>query len=175
LNNNNGKWEKYEPYMAQFNSPGAVISTAQYDLHRMRRKPENNFFSRRSIVALEPLIYEQVERLCERMDGYKANKSPLTVNHAMLCFTGDVVSQYAFGESWHLLDSPDFAPWMLSANKKIGEYSHSLKQWPWLVHVLNALPLPWIAAVAPDVAMILKYQEVSESWIKFNEATDIWF
>jgi cytochrome P450 len=155
--------------MAQFNSTGAVISTAQHDLHRMRRRHESGFFSKRSIVGLEPMIYNHIERLCKRLEMFKENKSPLTVNHAMLCFTGDVVSKYAFGESWHLLDTVDFAPWMLSANKKTGEYSHALKQWPWLVHVLNALPLPWIARVAPDVAKILKYHEVSSSSISLNE------
>jgi cytochrome P450 len=85
--------------MAQFNSPGAVILTAQYDLHRMRRKPENAFFSKRSIVALESAIYDHVERLCNRLEELKWKKSPLTINHAMFCFTGDVVSEYVFSES----------------------------------------------------------------------------
>jgi cytochrome P450 len=158
--------------MAQFNSPGAVISTAQYDLHRMRRKQENSFFSKRNIVALEPIVYTHIDRLCKRLEEFKENKSPLTVNHAMLCFTGDVVSEYVFGESWHLLDTADFAPWMLSANKKIGEYSHALKQWPWFVHILNSLPLPWIARVAPDVAKILEYEDVGNSFASFDQASD---
>jgi hypothetical protein len=135
----------------------------------MRRKPENNFFSKRSIVALEPLIQQHIERLCSRIEDFKASRQPLTVNHAMLCFTGDVVSEYVFGVSWELLKSPDFAPWMLSANKTTGELSHTMKQWPWLVHVLNVLPVSSLALFAPDVAKIFRYQEVCNlyhsSWL----------
>ena len=167
LFNNNHKWDKYERYMAQFNSPGAIISTAPCDIHRMRRKPANNFFSRRSIAALEPLIHHHVERLCERFEKFRSSGSPVTVNYAMNCFTGDVVSEYVFGESWRLLESPDFAPWLLSSNKRAGEYSHAMKQWPWLVHVLNALPISWISMLAPDMGMILGYINVSRSLTLF--------
>lgn len=147
--------------MAQFNSPGAVVSTAAYEPHRRRRKAENNFFSKRSIVALEPLIYQQVGKLCGRLEKIRDSKTPLQVNCAMLCFTGDVVSRYVFGESWGLLDTPDFAPWMLSANKMTGELSHAMKQWPWLVHVFNSMPISWLTKMAPDIAKIMNYQSVS--------------
>jgi cytochrome P450 len=127
----------------------------------MRRKPENNFFSKRSIVALEPLIYQHVDKLCDRLGQFRSSGQPLTVNHAMLCFTGDVVSDYVFGGSWDLLKSPDFAPWMLSANKKTGELSHTMKQWPWLVHILNVVPTALLSWASPDVAKIFRYQDVS--------------
>lgn len=139
------------------------MSTAQHDLHRMRRKHENNFFSKRSIVALEPLIYRHVEILCNRLQEFRTSEIPLMVNDAMIAFTSDVVSEYVFGEPWSVLESADFAPWLLSANKKAGEFSHAMKQWPWLVHILNALPISWISRVAPDVAIILNYQDVSKS------------
>lgn len=163
LYNNTEKWDKYRPYMAQFNSPGSVISTAPHDLHRMRRKHENNFFSKRSIVALEPLIYRHVETLCNRLQEFRTDEIPLPVNNAMLCFSSDVVSEYVFGESWNLLESADFAPWLQSANRMTGQLSHAMKQWPWLVPVLNALPISWISKVVPDVAIVLDYQDVSKS------------
>jgi hypothetical protein len=82
------------------------------------------------------------------------------VNAVMLCFTSDVVSEYAFGESYNLLQTEDFSFSLLVANKKIGEYSHSLKQFPWLVHVFNFIPQDWIARLSPDFALILGYQDV---------------
>ena len=146
--------------MAQFNSPGAAISTAQYDLHRMRRKPENNFFSKRSIVALEPRIHDYIAKLSKRLDEFCETKSPLTINYAMLCFTTDVVSEYVFGQPWDLLDTTDLSPWMLQSTKRAGELSHTIKQWPWIIHIINTLPLSWVSKLDPGTAKILRFQDV---------------
>ena len=161
LYNSNAKWEKYEPYMAQFNSREAMFSTAQYDLHRMRRKPENNFFSKRSIVALEPVIHQSLDKMRKRLDAAEKSRSLVPINALMLCFTTDVVSEYIFGESWSLLDTPDFSPWMGKAIKTAGESAHALKQWPWLSGVMNALPSSLMSRIAPEVARTLRYQDVS--------------
>jgi cytochrome P450 len=145
LYNNNYKWDKYWLYINQFNTPGAVISTIEHDVHRARRKPENNFFSKRSVVALEPMIHRNLDKLCARMRQFRDSKTVFSLNTAMLCFTSDVVSEYAFDTSYNLLETDDLSPSMLAANKKTGEYSHAMKQFPWLLQVFNFLSQEWIA------------------------------
>ena len=78
----------------------------------------------------------------------------------MLCYTSDVVSEYAFGKSYDLLDTPDLAPSMLQANKTTGEGSHTLKQWPWLVKVFEVIPISWVAKLSADFGLVLRYQDV---------------
>ena len=160
LYNNNAKWDKYEPYTAQFNSPGSTISTADHDLHRARRKPENNLFSKRNVIALEPIIHKNIRKVCARLEEYKKEQAPFPVNQAMLSFTSDVVSEYAFGKSYDLLDTVDLAPSMLKANKTTGEGSNTLKQWPWLVKVFEVIPISWIAKLSADFGLVLRYQDV---------------
>ena len=106
------------------------------------------------------MIHRNLEELCARMEQFRNSKMVFPLNTAMLCFTSDVVSEYAFGESYNLLRTKDFSPSLLVANKKTGEYSHSLKQFPWLVHVFNFIPKDWIARLSPDFALILGYQDV---------------
>jgi hypothetical protein len=80
----------------------------------------------------------------------------------MLCFTSDVVSEYAFGpqHSYNLLGLEDFAPSLLAANKKAGECSHTMKQFPFLGTVFNRLSLAWVKKLSPDFGLILEFQEV---------------
>ena len=88
------------------------------------------------VVALERLIHRNLERLCARMSHFRDAKIVFPVNAAMLCFTNDVVSEYAFGpqysyrHSYNLLGLEDFAPSLLAANKKAAECSYTMIQFP---------------------------------------------
>ena len=137
-----------------------MISTIEHDIHRARRKPENNFFSKRSVVALEPMMHRNLDKRCARMCQFRDSRTVFPLNAAMLCFTSDVVSEYAFGSSYNLLDTEDLSPSILTANKKTGEYSHALKQFPWIIHVFNFLSQEWIARLSSDFGLILGYQDV---------------
>jgi hypothetical protein len=149
----------------QFNARESTISTIPHDIHRLRRKPENNFFSKRSIVAIEPLIHNGLDKLSLLLKVARETKAPLGVNAAFVAFSSDVVSEYAFGDSYDLLaiGKEVERERMSRALKSAGIASHTLKQWPWLVQFFDALPQSWISRLNPDFGLILGGQEVSSS------------
>src|SRR4051812_7390200 len=88
--------------------PTAFISTVSHDLHRIRRAPVNHFFSKRSVLKLEPMIRGMVEKLSSRVAGFKGSDQPLNMRNATAALAMDVVTQYAFAKPYGALDDEDF-------------------------------------------------------------------
>lgn len=99
-------------------SPGALsvagFATIPHELHRARRAPLSRFFNRAHISKLENEILDLGSMTIDKMLR-RAGGGPFVVNQALQCFTGDVISQYSFGqpmgfvaqEGWE----PNFATW----------------------------------------------------------------
>lgn len=62
------KVNKDSATVAAFGAPSSVVSTVDHELHRAQRGYLNTFFSKRSIVDLEPIIHERFDRLCMRLE-----------------------------------------------------------------------------------------------------------
>jgi len=109
------------------------------------------------------MIRHNLDRLCMLFDSAKETQGPLGLNAVMGAFTSDVVSEYAFGESYGLLDlgKDEEREKMNQALKVAGIASHTLKQWPWLVQVFDALPVSWISWLNPDFGLLMGPHEVS--------------
>ncbi|MCJ1443519.1 MAG: hypothetical protein MMC23_004017 [Stictis urceolatum] len=50
----------------------SAFGTTDHYLHRSRRAPMNNFFSKGPVSAPEPRIYECVEKVCNHLENYHA-------------------------------------------------------------------------------------------------------
>lgn len=56
----------------------SIFGTIRPEHHRLRRSALNPFFSKRSIVGIEPLIQDKVNKLCNTVERYiQSGKSPL--------------------------------------------------------------------------------------------------
>jgi hypothetical protein len=108
------------------------------------------------------MIYSNLDRLCILLDQAKKTRSPLGLNATIGAFTSDVVTEFAFGKSYGLLDvgKEDEREQMSKALKISGVASHTLKQWPWLVQVFDSIPYDWISWISPDFGLLLGGQEV---------------
>lgn len=82
----------------------AEFGTVNHDLHRQRRAPVARFFSRANVAKLEAEIKEHAQALCDKLLR-QAGGAALDVKTAYSCFTADVISGYAFGRSFGLLDA----------------------------------------------------------------------
>lgn len=106
------------PHQLNGVSPGALsvagFATIPHELHRARRAPLSRFFNRGHISKLENEILDLGSMTIDKMLR-RAGGGPFVVNQALQCFTGDVISQYSFGqpmgfvaqEGWE----PNFATW----------------------------------------------------------------
>lgn len=112
-----------------------------HDLHRARRGALNRFFSKVSVVKLEPLVVATVQKLCAQIDNYAGIGKPVELAAAFSCMTTDIVTDYAFGKSYHFLNSPTFAPNLRSAILKGGAMGPLVKQFPWFLRLVKAIPV----------------------------------
>lgn len=83
----------------------------------MRKGPFAKFFSRQQVLKLESEVQQFAQLTADKMLRY-ADKEPFDVKEAFNCFTADIISQYAFGESMGFIAQegwePNFATWTKS-------------------------------------------------------------
>ena len=93
----------------------AHVATTSHDLHRLRRKPMEPFFSRLGVSRSWPDIAEVVECFARRIESLKGTGSVIRFDHACSAFAGDVIGQICFNKEQKLLEDPDFTPewWVL--------------------------------------------------------------
>jgi hypothetical protein len=70
---------------------GSHFLTTPHDLHRARRKPLEPYFSRLGISKLEPIIHELIEKIIKRFIALEGTGAIVRLDHAMICYTGDMV------------------------------------------------------------------------------------
>jgi len=109
-----------------------------------------------------------IEKLCVRIDAFKASGEPMPVELAYRCLTTDVVTLYALNKSWNYLDSPDFSPRWFRTIKATGEMGHVIKQANWILPVVRAMPDWLMARLSPDMMLILDWQKVSHLLLKYR-------
>ena len=92
------------------NFTGSHVLTVSHDLHRLRRKPLEPFFSRLGISRLWPDLAEIMERFARRIESLKGTGSVVRLEQAYSALAGDVISRVCWNQEERLLDDPDFAP-----------------------------------------------------------------
>ena len=60
----------------------SLFSTIDYQTHRMRRDPLNQFFSMQRVRRLQPVIQERVDTLIDRMVGYQSTGAVIQAENA---------------------------------------------------------------------------------------------
>lgn len=173
LNSFQGKWNK-DPYTAhQFANPGSLVGTLDHDIHRRRRAAVLPFFSKQKIYALEPVITATVEKLCDKLQDYRKNGSPVPIRNAFHCFAADVVAEYCFAESGGLLDTPDFGLTHMQEHAqglKAGLRARYLPSW--YLPVVRGAP-EWIrASIDPAAKHFEVWHRVSlnalDKWLTYH-------
>ncbi|KAJ6092288.1 cytochrome P450 [Penicillium canescens] len=150
--------DKYPYFSAQFGIPDSVFGTPGHDLHRLRRSALNRFFSKASVTKLEPIIHRAIEKLCEQLQGHAGSAYPVTMTMAFSCMTTDVVTEYAFAKSYNFLNSPTFEPNFHRAIIAGSDMGPWIKQFPWLVTLMNTLPQWAVMQINPEAAVYVQFQ-----------------
>lgn len=156
---------KSEFYLNQFGLPGAGFGTADHKLHRARRAAMNPFLSKRSVERLQPMLNFMIEKLCGRIEEYRATAEPMSMRQVFMCLTTDVVTLYALNRSWNHLDSKDFSPVWVETIKATASAGHIMKQFPFIFPIIRALPRSVVRAMDPGMLLLLEFQDVSASSI----------
>jgi cytochrome P450 len=122
-------------------TPGAMASTNDHEIHRLRRGVLSNFFSKRSVTDLESVIQEKVNTLKERFMGAFHEETVLGLPSVFAALTADMITHYCHGESRGYLIAPDFKNNHMEALDSLFTLFHINRFIPLLAHILARLPL----------------------------------
>lgn len=96
----------------------------------------------------------------------QGTQQPVNLGLAFKCLATDVVSDYALGESYNLIETPDFSVKWFEVQRDTGELVLFAKHFPWLVPLLRHLPSTLIALLATEMGHFLTKAKVRQSILK---------
>ncbi|KIW01741.1 uncharacterized protein PV09_06917 [Verruconis gallopava] len=129
-----------------------------HDEHRMRRNALSRYFSKAAVSKFERYIRETSEKLARRLLDYRKS-GPITISAAYSSFATDVITEYSFGKSFHLLDRDRFLPNLQAANDGYGQMLHILRIFPWLSIVMTWIPQERLLKMNPGMAEWLALEQ----------------
>ncbi|KAF7189124.1 Cytochrome P450 monooxygenase [Pseudocercospora fuligena] len=169
------KSSKYEWTAGRFGNESSVFTTSDPTLHRIRRAPLNNMFSRRAILNFEPVVSRYVDVFCNGLEKFRQTGSICNMTEAFSAYAGDVVTDYCFGFSYEHLALEGFTDSFHDAFMAVSAFGHVALQFPWMHPLLNSLPDSWNAAMNPPLAKLLGLQKdlrAKIAQVKENVAKD---
>ncbi|KAI4252461.1 MAG: hypothetical protein LQ352_004272 [Teloschistes flavicans] len=158
------KYSKDGKFYGGFSNPNSMFTTPSNELHRTRRAVLNNFFSRKSVLDLEDVVQEKVQILMEHVSKALASGTALDVHHGLRAVSIDVITDYAFGQSYGLLDQPDLGLEFSTLVHRLGPAAWVFRQWPWLSPIVMAIPKSVIYFINKPMGFVRELQIVTFIW-----------
>ncbi|KAL9620731.1 MAG: hypothetical protein Q9160_004744 [Pyrenula sp. 1 TL-2023] len=124
-----------------------------HEVHRKRRDALNSFFSRRSVIELEPMIRSKIERLTRVFGRHRDSGTVVNLSSTYYALANDIVVRYSFSRDDDLLDNESKAA---TLRKNISDLLLGVKisqHFPWIFSMLNALPLFIAKNIMPPGAL----------------------
>ena len=138
---------------------GSLQWTANDDLHRMRRRPYNPFFSIQPITKLEDLIHESLYKLLAHFDRGVASQQPFDVSTLYRCFLADNICDYAFGCDVGFLADPEKGKELFEAHRSVATLGYLFMEVPGFLKIL--LKVAHYLPTHGGIAAFGEFKEVS--------------
>lgn len=155
------KTEKYPWAMKMFGLQYAFFATLNHDLHRMKRNAFAHYLSKASLLRLEPGIQSVIEVMVSRLHKLKGTGRVINLLDMYACMTADVIGHYAFAHAYNMMEDPDFAPHWHDTLMDVSKNGHLLKQFPFLLPMMQAMPEWLVKIVSPGTMTLINFQKVS--------------
>ncbi|EFY85402.1 trichodiene oxygenase [Metarhizium acridum CQMa 102] len=152
--------------------PSSLLATADHHQHRARRNYLSPFFSKRAIVAMEPLIWERVAKLCQRLESALETGTTVPLDSAFSSLTADIITQRFYGEHFNYLDIPDYRNAVTEAILGVVHISNLIRFVPWLLPMLQMTPIWVIRMILPPFADFLVMREEMKRKILASSGTE---
>lgn len=156
------RYWKSPNYYRVFGAPAAFFTTVPNKLHATRRAELNPFFSRRAVLALEPVVQEKARTLLARLKDDLDTKGVVELHDLFAALSVDVASDYSFHDSYNLLNvetyGRDFANMIRGVLKMFWFFMQSST-----LHTI-AISLPtWVSGMEPRFRRYNTMVEVKSS------------
>jgi cytochrome P450 len=154
--------EKYPWAVKIVGNGNSSFVTIDHDLHRLRRGAYAPFFSKASVQKqAEPVVQPIVNKLVRRLQQLRGTGVIINLNEMYASLTGDIISQYALGAPYDLLDHPDFSPHWYQAWSNVAHNVHLLNHFGWVVPLMSMMPVWMVNFINPRVGSLFRLLQVA--------------
>lgn len=160
INHVGTKYSKDPLFYGAFGNPNSSFTTPSNELHRIRRSGLNSFFSRKVVLDLEDVVQSKVKKLSDLVRKTLDKGGSIDLHHGLRAVSIDVITDYAFGTSYDLLEQPDLGLKFFTMVHKIGPAAWIFRQWPWLRFVAFATPEPLVRLLSKPIGEVLDMKQV---------------
>ncbi|KAL5332911.1 cytochrome P450 [Aspergillus crustosus] len=136
----------------------SMMTTIGHEHHRFRRNILDNFFSKRSVMELTPMIEERIEKLIARFQEFHESKSAVQLDDAFAALTADIITYYCYGKLWGFLEDRDFKSDIMAAANEITSICHVIRFFPFLDTLLQRAPGWMVRILAPGKKSLFDFQ-----------------
>ncbi|KAK4109141.1 cytochrome P450 [Canariomyces notabilis] len=140
----------YDSFGQGIGFDGSHLFTREHDLHRVRRKPLEPFFSKMGVARLQPMLAEVALHLESRIREYSSTNKVIRLDHAFSSYAGDIIARMCMddGESRNrLLSDPEFSADWFDDIITIIRSIPLFMAFPWIIRILSTIPesvLLWV-------------------------------
>ncbi|KAL8834369.1 MAG: hypothetical protein Q9170_003779 [Blastenia crenularia] len=153
------RYSKDAAFYGGFANPNSMFTTPSNELHRLRRSELNPFFSRKVVLDLEDIVQEKAQRLIDLLQEALASGKALDAYHGFRAVSIDVITDYAFGQSYGLLDQVDLGKEFFDLMQRLGPAAWIFRQWPWLKPVVMMMPEGAISFLSRPMGFVRDLQK----------------
>lgn len=145
----------------------SLIATVPHDLHRIRREAMSGFFSKKAITKLEGLIWDKIDLFTKKLKHAQKQGKVLQSLDVYGAITTDIISEYAYGESFEYLDDgPDFKNDYLRNVSGLLFAGPLMKNLPFFAGIMMSLPSSVLAFLDRRMASIVELQRLSAGYAR---------
>lgn len=151
---------KDERFVKMFGTPRALVAIADNAHHCVRRSLLGEFFSKRSIVKMEPIINDAIDKLSQRLCDARKTGVVINMDAAFAAMTADVITRHGWGQSGNYLEHGSFnKQWKDAVIGTMGSRV-LFRHFPFMLNILTAMPLSLLLWIDLGVADILKIEDL---------------
>jgi cytochrome P450 len=145
-----------DPYNAALSGlKTATAVTLDHDHHRRRRGYVATFFSKQSTLRQESFLQAQVDKLMQRLQEAYHRGEKVTGIHAFGALTTDIITNYAYGESFGELDVPGLPSPLTRDVRSMLISGHFRRFLPIVAHTMEKLPERWLKWLSPAIGTFI--------------------
>ncbi|KFY66112.1 hypothetical protein V496_02171 [Pseudogymnoascus sp. VKM F-4515 (FW-2607)] len=152
------KFAKSSPFYDSFGIGYSTFSSGPNDIHRIRRGMLNPFFSRQTVLSLESIVHSKADKLINLLNTKLPKHQAVDLHHAFRAISVDVITDYAFGHCYNLLDTEDLGLDFFAMVQGIGPTMWIFQQWPSLRTFALSLPSALVKAMSKPLKQVLNLQ-----------------
>ena len=151
---------KHAPPYSALGAGYSTFTSGPNAMHKPRRARLDPFFSRRKVLDLESVVQHRAKRLISIIKQRFSRNEQVDLHHAFRAISVDVITDYAFGESYELLEREDLGKEFFDMTNGLGPSWWVFQQFPAVQKFALSLPESWAMAMDDSLRLILTLMQV---------------